>query len=118
MGEYDENQSEDRRSRKYIQSLSFQYYLRYYYSTIGDILVTVRFEAMHSLCERFSVLWSSEEMTTYQIWKKSYRAGKTMPRGLRRRTYRRISKFKIDIFIRFLGRDTLTLGIVSLPSKL
>ncbi|KAL4153194.1 hypothetical protein QTP88_001027 [Uroleucon formosanum] len=77
IDEDDENENADNHQRTKFKNDIFNIILD---SVIGDM--TVRFESVHSLCERFSVLWLNKEMTIDQIQEKTTRLVKQYPKDL------------------------------------
>lgn len=77
IDEDDENENADDHQRTKFKNDVFNIILD---SVIGDM--TVRFESVHSLCERFSVLWLNKEMTIDQIQEKTTRLVKQYPKDL------------------------------------
>lgn len=77
IDEDDENENADDHQRTKFKNDVFNIILD---SVIGDM--TVRFESVHSLCERFSVLWLNKEMTIDHIQEKTTRLVKQYPKDL------------------------------------
>jgi len=77
IDEDDENENADDHQRTKFKNDVFNIILD---SVIGDM--TVRFKLVHSLCERFSVLWLNNEMTIDQIQEKTTRLVKQYPKDL------------------------------------